>query len=88
MHYVRTAILLAGLTSLFLAVGYAIGGEQGMLIAFVVALAMNVFAYWNSDKIVLGMYHATSVDRRSAPARDGRPRDTCARTAPRRGPWG
>jgi heat shock protein HtpX len=44
-----------------------IGGEQGMVIAFLVALGMNVFAYWNSDKLVLGMYQAQPVDRRSAP---------------------
>ena len=55
MNYARTALLLAGLTSLFLGVGFMLGGEQGILIAFVVALGINAFAYWNSDKMVLRM---------------------------------
>lgn len=63
----RTAILLAGLTALFLAVGNMIGGESGMLIALLVAIATNAFAYWNSDKMVLRMYGAQPVDARSAP---------------------
>lgn len=67
MGFARTALLLAGLTALFLTVGSMIGGEQGMVIAFVLALGMNAFAYWSSDKLVLSMYHATPVDRRSAP---------------------
>ncbi|MEM7173329.1 MAG: zinc metalloprotease HtpX [Pseudomonadota bacterium] len=68
MSYVRTAILLAGLTALFGAVGLMIGGEMGMLIALVVAIGMNFFAYWSSDKMVLRMYGARQVDRNSAPA--------------------
>jgi heat shock protein HtpX len=67
MGYVRTAILLAGITALFLAVGYLVGGEAGMLIAFAIAAAMNLFAYWNSDRMVLAMYNAREVDRGSAP---------------------
>lgn len=67
MGYVRTAILLAGITALFLAVGYLVGGEGGMLIAFAIAAAMNLFAYWNSDRMVLSMYNAREVDRQSAP---------------------
>ena len=63
----RTAILLAGLTGLFLAIGYMLGGEGGMVIAFLVALGMNAFAYWNSDKMVLRMYGARQVDKGSAP---------------------
>ncbi len=63
----RTAILLAGLTGLFLAIGYMLGGEGGMVIAFLVALGMNAFAYWNSDKMVLRMYGARQVDKTSAP---------------------
>jgi heat shock protein HtpX len=66
MNYLRTAILLAGLTALFLAVGYMLGGEGGMIIAFLVALGMNIFAYWSSDKVVLRMYGAREVDRNSA----------------------
>ncbi len=68
MNYLRTAILLAAMTALFLAVGFMIGGEAGMLFAFVLALGMNAFAYWNSDKLVLRMYGARQVDRGSAPA--------------------
>lgn len=67
MAYARTAMLLAGMTGLFLAFGFLIGGEGGLMIAFVVALGMNVFSYWNSDKIVLKMYGAREVDRTSAP---------------------
>lgn len=65
--YFRTALLLAAMTALFMGVGYLIGGQSGMLIAFVVAAGMNVFAYWNSDKMVLSMYGARQVDERSAP---------------------
>jgi heat shock protein HtpX len=67
MNYLRTAILLAGLTALFMGIGFLIGGRSGMLVAFVVALAMNLFSYWNSDKIVLRMYGAQEVDARTAP---------------------
>ncbi|MFZ1414089.1 MAG: zinc metalloprotease HtpX [Defluviicoccus sp.] len=67
MNTTRTAILLAGLTALFLAVGFMIGGKSGMLIALLFAVATNAFAYWNSDKIVLRMYGAQPVDARSAP---------------------
>jgi len=71
MNYLRTAILLAAMTALFLAVGYMIGGEAGMVIAFAVALGMNAFAYWNSDKLVLRMYGAQEVSRRDAAALHG-----------------
>jgi heat shock protein HtpX len=67
MNYLRTAILLAGLTALFMAVGYLIGGQAGMMIALVVAAAMNLFSYWNSDKLVLSMHGAQEVDARAAP---------------------
>jgi heat shock protein HtpX len=65
--YFRTAILLAALTALFMGVGFLAGGQSGMLIAFGIAAAMNVFAYWNSDKMVLSMYGAREVDAQSAP---------------------
>jgi heat shock protein HtpX len=65
--YLRTAILLAGLTALFMGVGYLIGGAGGMVIALGVAIAMNAFSYWNSDKIVLRMYGAREIDARTAP---------------------
>ena len=67
MSYTRTALLIAGLTALFLAVGFMVGGEQGMAIAFLFALATNAFAYWNADKIVLSMYNAQEVTRAEAP---------------------
>ncbi len=68
MNYVRTALLLAAMTGLFVAIGFLIGGESGMLIAFALAAAMNLLAYWNSDKVVLRMYGAKEVDRAGAPA--------------------
>ncbi|MCS7268732.1 MAG: zinc metalloprotease HtpX [Geminicoccaceae bacterium] len=67
MNLFKTGLLLAAMTALFLAVGFLIGGEAGLVIAFVVALAMNAFAWWNSDKMVLHMHHAQPVTRASAP---------------------
>jgi heat shock protein HtpX len=67
MNYLKTAVLLAGMTALFCGVGYLIGGEGGMLLAFLFALGMNAFAYWNSDRMVLSMYNAREVDAHSAP---------------------
>lgn len=67
MSYLRTAILLAALTALFMGIGFLLGGQTGMVIALLVAAAMNLFAYWNSDKMVLSMYGAREVDARSAP---------------------
>ena len=67
MSLFRTGLLLAALTGLFVGVGYIIGGQGGMMIAFLVALAMNAFAYWNSDQLVLRMYGAREVDAASAP---------------------
>ncbi|MEQ9445794.1 MAG: zinc metalloprotease HtpX [Rhodospirillaceae bacterium] len=67
MNTFRVGLLLAAMTGLFLAVGFLLGGEAGMLIAFCVALGMNAFAYWNSDKVVLRMYGARQVDRAAAP---------------------
>ena len=63
----KTGVLLAGITALFLAIGFLIGGQQGMLMAFVFALGTNLFAYWNSDKMVLRMYHAQPIDAHSQP---------------------
>ncbi|MDX1575862.1 MAG: zinc metalloprotease HtpX [Kiloniellales bacterium] len=68
MNTLRTGVLLAGLTGLFLAVGFLIGGEGGLLIAFGLALAMNAFAYWNSDKMVLRMHGAREVSESDAPS--------------------
>jgi heat shock protein HtpX len=67
MNYMRTALLLAALTGLFVAIGFLIGGTSGMVIAFVIAAGMNVFAYWSSDKMVLSMYGAQPVDPHNAP---------------------
>ncbi|WP_373502509.1 zinc metalloprotease HtpX [Aestuariivirga sp.] len=67
MNTMRTGLLMAAMMGLFLAVGYLLGREQGMLIAFVIAAGMNVFAYWNADKMVLRMHGARQVDRQSAP---------------------
>ena len=67
MNYLRTAILLAGLTALFMGVGYLIGGASGATIALVIAAATNLFAYWNSDRMVLSMYGAHEVDQQTAP---------------------
>jgi heat shock protein HtpX len=67
MNYVRTAILLAGLTALFMGVGYLIGGQSGAVIALFVAGAMNLASYWNADKLVLAMHDAQEVDERTAP---------------------
>ncbi len=67
MNYFRTAMLLAGLTALFMGVGYLIGGAGGATIALLIAAATNLLAYWNSDRMVLSMYGAHEVDARSAP---------------------
>lgn len=67
MNFMRTAMLLAFMTALFMGVGYLIGGQTGMLIAFVVAAGMNFFSYWNSDRMVLSAYHAQEVDESTAP---------------------
>jgi heat shock protein HtpX len=67
MNYFRTTLLLAALTALFMMIGYFIGGQSGMVVAFLVALATNAFSYWNSDKMVLSMHGAQEVDASSAP---------------------
>jgi heat shock protein HtpX len=67
MNVMRTAMLLAFMTALFMGVGFLIGGKSGMMIALVIAAGMNLFSYWNSDRMVLSAYHAQEVDERSAP---------------------
>ncbi|PTW60883.1 heat shock protein [Breoghania corrubedonensis] len=67
MNYIRTAMLLAAMTALFMGVGFLIGGTGGMMIAFLIALGMNAFSYWNADKMVLRMHNAQEVDARTAP---------------------
>jgi len=63
----KTAVLLAALTSLVVLIGQAIGGQQGMLIAFVLAIVMNFGSYWFSDRIVLAMYRAQPIEEAQAP---------------------
>src|SRR3954468_11972290 len=65
--YFRTAILLAGLTALFIGIGYAMGGRQGMVIAFLLACGTNLWAWWNSDRVVLAMHNAEPIAPESAP---------------------
>jgi heat shock protein HtpX len=67
MNYARTAILMAAMTGLFLALGWALGGQQGMTIALVVATGMNFFSYWFSDRMVLRMYGAREIGPQDAP---------------------
>jgi heat shock protein HtpX len=67
MNIVRTALLMSGLSALFLFVGFLIGGEAGMMIALLFAAGTNLFAYWNSDRVLLSMYGARLVDETSAP---------------------
>ena len=79
MNYVRTGMLMAGLTALFLAVGYLLGGSSGMMIALIFAAGTNLFAYWNSDRMALAAYNAQEVDERSAPELYRMVRDLAAR---------
>src|SRR5215469_10853485 len=61
-NVVKTALLLGALSALFLILGEVLGGAQGLVIGFFVAVATNLVSYWFSDKIVLAMYRATEVD--------------------------
>src|SRR6185503_16394704 len=67
MNTLKTGILMSLLMGLLLVVGAAIGGASGMMIAFLFAAGTNLFAYWNSDKMLLRMYGARQVDAHSAP---------------------
>lgn len=67
MNAIKTAALLAGLTALFMGVGWMIGGMGGALIALVVAVGINFFAYWNSDRLALSSHGAEPVTRASDP---------------------
>ncbi len=66
-NLMKTAILMAAITALFMLLGRWMGGQAGMMLALVVALGMNFFSYWFSDKIVLKMYNAREVDDSTAP---------------------
>lgn len=67
MNLARTGLLLAALTALFLVVGFLIGGRGGAMLALLLALATNFFAYWNADRMVLSMHGARPVSPQSAP---------------------
>lgn len=67
MNTLRTGILMAALTGLFVGIGFILGGPGGMMIAFLFAVGSNAFAYWNSDKLVLRMYNAQEVNQQTAP---------------------
>ena len=67
MNTTKTVVLMVGLTVLLVFIGGAIGGRQGVMIAFIFAMSMNLFSYWFSDKIVLRMYSAQEVEESAAP---------------------
>ena len=67
MNWIKTFLLMGAIMALFIFVGRLIGGEQGMIIAFLMALGMNIGSYWFSDKIVLAMYGAKELDESQAP---------------------
>ncbi|RUP08908.1 zinc metalloprotease HtpX [Hyphomicrobium sp.] len=67
MNYAKTALLLAALTAIFVALGAAIGGQAGLVIAFFIALVMNVVSLWKSDSIVLRMFNAQEVSEATGP---------------------
>jgi len=67
MNGLRTMLLLAALTALFMALGFLVGGPRGAILAFLFAAGMNLFTYWNADRIVLRMHDAHEVDARSCP---------------------
>src|SRR5271168_1157810 len=64
-NLIRTGFLMAAMTGLFLVVGFLVGGTAGMGIAFLLAAGTNLFAYWNSDKVLLSMYGARPADETS-----------------------
>ncbi|MEQ6291057.1 zinc metalloprotease HtpX [Vogesella sp. GCM10023246] len=66
-NWLKTTVLMAAIVALFAMIGGMIGGKSGMLLALLFGGAMNIFAYWNSDKMVLRMYNAQEVDAHSAP---------------------
>ena len=66
-NWLKTSLLMAAIMALFGVLGSSMGGASGMLMALVFGGAMNLFAYWFSDKMVLRMYNAQEVDAASAP---------------------
>ncbi|MGA8055070.1 MAG: zinc metalloprotease HtpX [Burkholderiales bacterium] len=78
-NWLKTTILMAGIMALFGALGGVLGGQQGMIIALLLGGAMNFFAYWFSDKMVLKMYRAREVDETSAPQYYGTVKELASR---------
>jgi heat shock protein HtpX len=66
-NFLKTGLLLVAMTGIFLGMGAAVGGQAGLVLAFIVALAMNVITFWKSDSLVLRMHNARQVDANSAP---------------------
>ena len=77
----KTVMLLSAMTALFMALGYTLGGSGGAMIALLVAAGMNLFTFWNADKIVLSMHNAREVDAQSAPEYYGLVRDLAQRAS-------
>ncbi|QET03214.1 MULTISPECIES: zinc metalloprotease HtpX [Cupriavidus] len=78
-NWVKTFMLMAAITALFIVIGGMIGGRGGMMIALLIALGMNFFSYWFSDKMVLRMYNAQEVDASTAPQFYGMVQDLAQR---------
>jgi heat shock protein HtpX len=78
MNMLKTTMLLAALTTLFMALGYTLGGSGGAVLSLLVAAGMNLFTYWNADKIVLKMHNAREVDAQSEPNFHGHGRQSGA----------
>lgn len=76
---IKTVLLLGLLTGIILVIGQAMGGTQGLAIAFVMALVMNVGSYWFSDSIVLAMYSAQELSQADAPALHAMVEELCAK---------
>jgi heat shock protein HtpX len=71
VNVLKTTMLLAALTTIFMGVGYLVGGQGGAVVALIVAAVMNLVSIWNADRIVLRMHRAVEVDARSAPEYHG-----------------
>lgn len=70
-NFMKTGLLLAVLTAIFVSMGALIGGQTGLVFAFILALGLNLLSFWNSDRIVLSMHGAQEVDAASAPEYHG-----------------
>lgn len=67
MNSVKTAVLLALLSAILMAIGQYVAGTNGLLVMFVIAIGMNLFSYWKSDSIVLAQYNAREVTESDNP---------------------